>query len=69
MIGSIFKELLALFIDDEFLALAILLCCGGISLLALGELISPLVTALLLLITLPAVLVASVMRGVRRARR
>jgi hypothetical protein len=69
MIGQIARQLAGLFVDDELLAAGILAAVAIIGLFAgLGALPTGL-AGLLLTISLPTVLAASVLRSVRRARR
>lgn len=61
----ILKELFGLFVDDGFLALAVLIAIvviGGASLLGW---LTGAVTGLLLVIAVPGILIISVVRGVR----
>jgi hypothetical protein len=69
MIGAIVKELIGLFVDDELLAATILCVVALISALALSGLAPGWLVGLLLAITLPATLVASVLRGAEREKR
>ena len=64
MIGAIAAQLIGLFVDDEFLAAAILVTVALASAAA-----PPWAAGLLLTLALPAALAASVWRSVRRARR
>ncbi len=69
MIAGIAKQLLGLFVDDGLLAAGILVAVAPIAgLAALGALPAWL-AGLLLTVSLPGVLAASVLRSVRRARR
>jgi hypothetical protein len=69
MIGAIVKELIALFVDDELLAAAILCVVGFISVLTLSGGGPAWLAGLLLTLALPAALAASVLRSVRRKSR
>ena len=62
------KELIGLFVDDEFLAAAILVVVATAAALALYGAAPPWVVGILLTVALPAVLVAGVVRTVRQAR-
>ncbi len=69
MIGSLIKEILGLFVDDESLAVGILALvglAGGITLLPWAG--KP-IAGLILVIGLPAALVASVLRTLKRTTR
>ena len=68
MIGSILKEIIRLFIDDEFLALAILVVAAIAGALAFSGM-SKALSGLVLVIALPLVLVLSVFRTLRRSAR
>jgi hypothetical protein len=68
MIGEIVKQLIGLFVDDEFLAVAILAIVAVAGALAfLG--VSTWLAGLILTLILPAALASSVLRSVWRARR
>ncbi len=69
MIGAVVKQLIDLFVDDELLAATILCAVALISALALSGAAPPWVVGLALTLALPATLVASVLRGARRAAR
>jgi hypothetical protein len=69
MIGAIVKQLVGLFVDDELLAVAILVVVAAVALLAWIGAASAWLAGLLLTVLLPATLAASVLRSVRRARR
>ena len=69
MIGSITKEILSLFVDDELLAIGILAIVGAAAAIALTARAGPTVGALVLVIGLPAILVADVVLTLRRATR
>ena len=69
MIRAIAAQLIGLFVDDEFLAAAILAAVALASALALTAAAPPWVAGLLLTLALPATLAASVLHSVRRARR
>ena len=68
MIGAIVAQLSGLFVDDEFLAAAILAAVAVAGGLALSAAAPAWVAGLLLTLALPAALAASVLRGVWRAR-
>ncbi len=69
MIGVVVKQLLDLFVDDELLAATILCAVALISALALFGVAPGWLVGLMLTLALPATLVASVLRGARRATR
>ena len=69
MIGTIVKELIGLFVDDELLAAAILCVVGLISALALSGVAPSWLAGLMLTLALPAALAASVWRSARRETR
>jgi hypothetical protein len=69
MIGAVVKQLIDLFVDDELLAATILCTVALISALALCGLAPGWLVGLMLTLALPATLVASVLRGARRAAR
>ena len=69
MNGAIVTQLIGLFVDDEFLAVAILVVVAAASALALTAAAPPWVAGLLLTLALPAALAASVVRSTRRTRR
>jgi hypothetical protein len=69
MIGAVVKQLIGLFVDDELLAASILCAVGLISVLALSSAAPPGLVGLMLTLALPVTLVASVLRGARRAAR
>ena len=69
MIGSIIKEIVGLFVDDEILAIGILAIVGAAAAIAFAPWGGPTVAALFLVIGLPVVLVADVMLTLRRATR
>ena len=68
MIGRIVNQLVGLFVDDELLAVAVLAAVALVALLAWFAALPPALAGLLLALSLPAILAASVLRGVRRAR-
>jgi hypothetical protein len=68
MIGALFKELIGLFVDDEFLALAILAAVAVFALLKFSDIVSETLSGLVLVIALPLVLVVGVLRTLRRGR-
>jgi hypothetical protein len=67
--GAIVTQLIGLFVDDEFLAAAILVAVAAASALTLTAATPPWVAGLMLTLVLPAALAASVIRSARRARR
>jgi hypothetical protein len=69
MIGSIVKELIGLFVDDELLALAILCVVALVSVLTLCGVAPGWLVGLMLTMALPAALAASVLRSARRRAR
>ena len=68
MIGEIIKQLIGLFVDDEFLAAAILATVAVAGALAFAALPAWL-AGLILTLALPAALAFSVLRSASRARR
>jgi hypothetical protein len=69
MIGEIVKQLIGLFVDDEFLAVAILAIVAVACALAFLGVSPTWLAGLILTLALPAALASSVLRGVWRARR
>jgi hypothetical protein len=69
MIGSIIKEIVGLFVDDQILAIGILAIVGVAAAIAFMPWGGRTVAALVLVIGLPAILVADVMLTLRRATR
>ena len=69
MIGSIIKEILGLFVDDEILAIGIFAVVGLAAAVALMSSGGPSLAALVLVIGLPAPLVADVLLTLRRSTR
>ena len=69
MIGSIIKEIVGLFVDDEILAIGILAIVGAAAAIAFTPRAGPTAAALVLVIGLPAILIADVMLTLRRATR
>ena len=69
MIGAIVRELVGLFVDDELLAATILCAVALISALALSGVAPGWLVGLLLILALPATLVASVLRSASRKKR
>ena len=69
MIGSIIKEILGLFVDDEILAIGILAIVAAAAATAFTQWAGPTVAPLVLVIGLPAILIADVMLTLRRATR
>jgi hypothetical protein len=67
MIGAIVKELIGLFVDDELLAATILCAVVLISALALSGVAPGWLVGLMLTLSLPGALGASVLRSARRA--
>ena len=68
MIGEIVKQLIGLFVDDELLAVGILVAVAVVALLTLLGVLPTWATGLLLAVSLPAALAASVLRSARRAQ-
>ena len=66
MIGRIVKELVGLFVDDGPLAAGVLAAVAVVAILARFAAVPPAFAGLLLVLSLPAILAASVLRGVRR---
>ena len=69
MIGAIVAQLIGLFVDDEFLATAILAAVAVAGALALSAAAPAWVAGLLLTLALPTALAASVVRSAWRASR
>ena len=69
MIGSIVKQVIALFVDDELLAASILCVVALIGALTLAGAAPAWVAGLLLTLALPAALAASVLMSARRGTR
>lgn len=69
MIGPVVKELIGLFVDDELLAATILCAVALISALALSGVAPGWLVGLMLILALPATLVASVLRSASRKTR
>ena len=69
MIGPVVKELIGLFVDDELLAATILCAVALISALALSGAAPGWLVGLMLILALPATLVASVLRSASRKTR
>ncbi len=69
MIGPVVKELIGLFVDDELLAATILCAVALISALALSGVAPGWLVGLMLILALPATLVASVLRSASRKKR
>jgi hypothetical protein len=69
MIGEVAKQLMGLFVDDEFLAAAILGAVALASALVFLDAAPLWVAGLILTLALPAALAAGVWLSVRRARR
>jgi hypothetical protein len=65
MIGSVIKELVGLFVDDELLAATILCAVALIGALALSGVAPGWLIGFLLTVALPATLAASVLRSAR----
>ncbi len=66
MIRAIVKQLIGLFVDDELLAVGILVVVAVVALLTLLSVLPTWAAGLLLTVLLPATLGASVLRSVRR---
>lgn len=66
MIGAIATQLIGLFVDDEFLAVGILVVVAAVALLTWAGAAPTWLAGLLLAVLLPATLVASVLRSLRR---
>jgi hypothetical protein len=69
MIGEIARQLIGLFVDDGLLAVGILVAVAAIALLTLLGVLPTWGTGLLLVVSMPAALAASVVMSARRARR
>jgi hypothetical protein len=69
MIRSVLKQLIGLFVDDEFLALAILAVVAIVAALAFSGIVSKASCGIGLVIALPLVLVLSILRTLRRDAR
>jgi hypothetical protein len=69
MIVSVVKELIGLFVDDGLLAASILCAIAVIGALALSGVAPDWIVGLMLVLALPAVLAASVLRSVPRKPR
>jgi hypothetical protein len=69
LIGAIVAQLIGLFVDDEFLAVAILATVAVASALTLSAAAPAWVVGLALTLALPTALAASVVRSAWRARR
>ena len=69
MIGPVVKELIGLFVDDELLAATILCAVALISALALSGVAPGWLVGLMLILALPATLVASVVRSASPKKR
>ncbi len=69
MIGEIVKQLIGLFVDDEFLALTILAIIAVAGVLAFVGVSPTWLAGLILTLALPAALASSVLRSAWRARR
>jgi len=69
MIGEIARQLIGLFVDDGFLAAAILAAVALVSALVLFGAAPTWLAGLMLTLALPAALASSVVLGVWRARR
>ena len=66
MIGAIARQLVGLFVDDEFLAAGILVVVAGVALLTWAGAAPTWLAGLLLLALLPATLAVSVLRSAWR---
>jgi len=69
VISPVVKELIGLFVDDELLAATILCAVALISALALSGVAPGWLVGLMLILALPATLVASVLRSASRKTR
>jgi hypothetical protein len=69
VISPVVKELIGLFVDDELLAATILCAVALISALALSGVAPGWLVGLMLILALPATLVASVLRSASRKKR
>jgi hypothetical protein len=69
MIAEIVRQAIGLFVDDGFLAASILAAVSVASALAFSAAAPSWVAGLILTLTLPAALGASVLRGAWKARR
>jgi hypothetical protein len=69
VISPVVKELIGLFVDDELLAATILCAVALISALALSGVAPGWLVGLMLILALPATLVASVLRSASRKER
>jgi hypothetical protein len=69
VIGPVVKELIGLFVDDELLAATILCAVALISALALSGVAPGWLVGFMLILALPATLVASVLRSASRKTR
>ncbi len=69
MIGEIVKQLIGLFVDDEFLALAILAIIAVAGVLAFVGVSPTWLAGPILTLALPAALASSVLRSAWRVRR
>jgi hypothetical protein len=69
VIGRIAKELFGLFVEDELLAVGIVIAIAAVAIVAWLAASPSWVVALLLVVAFPAVLTASVLRSVRRGGR
>ncbi len=67
MIGRIVREILGLFVDDEILAIGIVAVVGLAGMVALTERAGQSIAALVLVIGLPAALIADVVHTVGRS--
>jgi len=67
MIGEIVRQLIGLFVDDELLAVGILVAVAVIALLTLLGALPTWAAGVLLAVSLPAALAASVLVSARRA--
>jgi hypothetical protein len=65
----VIKALIGVFIDDEFLAAAILIVVAAVAALALSGAAPPWVVGILLTVALPVAPIAGVVRTVRRERK
>jgi hypothetical protein len=69
MIGAIVKQLIGLFVDDQLLAVGILTVVAAVALLTWISAAPTWLAGLLLTVSLPATLAASVVRSAWRPKR
>ena len=68
MIGAIARQLIGLFVDDEWMAVGILVLVAAVALLTWTGAAPIWLAGLMLAVLLPATLAASVLRSVRRSK-